>query len=223
MPQRRSASYPRDAHSEVIRQAGHGSIARLLCRHVGPAGHVTVTDLRTEFLSRRSAPNLTVQRHDVRTDPMLPDASFDLIHLRAVLVHLDHRMRIVRRVCPGSLRGVGCSSRTRLRDVAERRRPRVVGHIPVPGTRRVLLARSCRDMHFCGRGGPARFVLLILRTGRQAAVAVAVSLRRARVLRLFIAAAAVVWLRGIPRLAVPWWLRPGRRSGSGCRRRRGRR
>ncbi len=78
--------------------AGHGSVARWLSTVVGHDGRVTATDLQTEFLSQLRAPNITVQRHDVRTDPMPDGGPFDLIHLRAVLMHLDHRMAILRRV-----------------------------------------------------------------------------------------------------------------------------
>jgi hypothetical protein len=35
---------------------------------VAPHGQVTATDLETGFLSRLALPNLTVLRHDVRTD-----------------------------------------------------------------------------------------------------------------------------------------------------------
>lgn len=78
--------------------AGHGSIARWLSALVGQQGRVTATDLQTEFLSQLREPNITTQRHDVRTDPMPDGGPFDLIHLRAVLMHLDHRMEILRRV-----------------------------------------------------------------------------------------------------------------------------
>jgi 2-polyprenyl-3-methyl-5-hydroxy-6-metoxy-1,4-benzoquinol methylase len=78
--------------------AGHGSIARWLSNLVGHQGRVTATDLQIEFLSHLREPNITAQHHDVRTDPMPNGGPFDLIHLRAVLMHLDHRMEILRRV-----------------------------------------------------------------------------------------------------------------------------
>jgi len=77
--------------------AGRGSIARWLCDHVGPAGHVTATDLDTGFLSELPLPNLEVLRHDVTTD-QFPAGSFDLVHARAVLMHLPHRMAVLRRM-----------------------------------------------------------------------------------------------------------------------------
>ena len=70
---------------------GRGSIARWLCEYVGPAGRVTATDLETGFLSELSLPNLDVLRHDVTSDEF-PDRSFDLVHVRAVLMHIPDRM-----------------------------------------------------------------------------------------------------------------------------------
>ena len=64
---------------------GRGSIARWLCQDVAPQGQVTATDLETGYLSRLALPNLTVLRHDVRTDDF-PAGSFDLVHVRAVLM-----------------------------------------------------------------------------------------------------------------------------------------
>jgi ubiquinone/menaquinone biosynthesis C-methylase UbiE len=66
---------------------GEGSsIARWLCEYADPAGRVTATDLETGFLSELSLPNLDVLRHDV-TNNEFPDRSFDLVHVRAVLMH----------------------------------------------------------------------------------------------------------------------------------------
>ena len=66
---------------------GRGSIARWLAQDIAPQGHVTATDLETGFLPRLALPNLTVLRHDVRTDDF-PEASFDLVHVRAVFMHI---------------------------------------------------------------------------------------------------------------------------------------
>ena len=76
---------------------GGGSIASWLCEHVGPDGHVTATDLQPGFLSELSLANLSVLRHDVRTDEF-PESSFDLIHARAVLMHIADRMAALRRM-----------------------------------------------------------------------------------------------------------------------------
>lgn len=49
------------------------------------------------FLSGPSLPNLTVLRHDVRTDGF-PEGSFGLVHVRAVLMHIADRMAALRRM-----------------------------------------------------------------------------------------------------------------------------
>jgi SAM-dependent methyltransferase len=77
--------------------AGRGSIASWLARDVARQGHVTATDLDTDFLSRLTLPNLTVLRHDVRTDDF-PDGSFDLVHVRTVLMHIPDRMATLQRI-----------------------------------------------------------------------------------------------------------------------------
>jgi SAM-dependent methyltransferase len=76
---------------------GRGSIARWLCQDVAARGQVTATDVQTGFLSELSLPNLTVLHHDVRTDGF-PEGSFDLVHVRAVLMHIADRMAALRRM-----------------------------------------------------------------------------------------------------------------------------
>lgn len=84
--------------------AGGGSIAAWLCKRVGPTGHVLATDLETKFLAALDEPNLEIRRHDVAVDD-LPEAAFDLIHERAVLLHVPTReqvlARLVRALKPG--------------------------------------------------------------------------------------------------------------------------
>lgn len=84
--------------------AGGGSIAEWLCRRVGGTGQVLATDLDTRFLDALEYPNLEVIRHDVRTEE-LPNAAFDLVHARALLVHLADRdlalRHLVRALKPG--------------------------------------------------------------------------------------------------------------------------
>jgi SAM-dependent methyltransferase len=77
--------------------AGGGSIASWLCRRVGPTGHVLATDLETKFLAALDHGNLEVRRHDITADD-LPEAAFDLIHERAVLLHLPCRSRVLARL-----------------------------------------------------------------------------------------------------------------------------
>jgi len=66
---------------------GRGSITRWLSDRVGPEGHVTATDLQLDFLSAVDGPNVEILRHDIRTDTF-PERSFDLVHTRAVLMHV---------------------------------------------------------------------------------------------------------------------------------------
>jgi SAM-dependent methyltransferase len=82
--------------------AGGGSVARWLTAQVVPTGEVLATDLKPTHLS--PLPGLTVQQHDVVTDP-LPENAFDLIHARLVLLHLPDRLavlaKLVRALKPG--------------------------------------------------------------------------------------------------------------------------
>jgi SAM-dependent methyltransferase len=64
---------------------------------VGPAGRVVATDLQLGFLTGIGAPNVEVLRHDIRTGTF-PPGSFDLIHTRAVLMHISPGVDLLRRV-----------------------------------------------------------------------------------------------------------------------------
>jgi SAM-dependent methyltransferase len=75
--------------------AGGGSIAEWLCGRVGPTGQVLATDIDTRFLDVLEYPNLEVLRHDIIRQP-LPEAAFDLVHARALLVHLADRAAALR-------------------------------------------------------------------------------------------------------------------------------
>jgi SAM-dependent methyltransferase len=76
---------------------GRGSITRWLSDVVGPAGRVTATDLQLGFLAGIGAPNVEVLRHDIRTG-VFPPGSFDLIHTRAVLMHISPGVDLLRRM-----------------------------------------------------------------------------------------------------------------------------
>ena len=76
---------------------GRGSITSWLSELVGSSGTVTATDLQPDFLSAIDAPNVEVLRHDLRTDTFA-EASFDLIHTRAVLMHIPDDPEILRRM-----------------------------------------------------------------------------------------------------------------------------
>ena len=76
---------------------GRGSITRWLSEVVGPTGRVIATDLQLGFLAEIGAPNVEVLRHDIRTDTF-PPSSFDLIHTRAVLMHISPSVDLLRRI-----------------------------------------------------------------------------------------------------------------------------
>lgn len=77
--------------------AGGGSITRWLAERVGPSGTVLATDLEMDMLAGVVEPNVTVRRHDIRTDP-LPDKGFDLVHTRLLLTHLPERDDVLGRL-----------------------------------------------------------------------------------------------------------------------------
>jgi len=83
---------------------GGGSIATWLSACVGPSGRVVVTDINTRFLDPLQRPNLEVRQHNIVTDP-LPEAAFDLVHARLVLMHLPERdavlARLIKALKPG--------------------------------------------------------------------------------------------------------------------------
>jgi SAM-dependent methyltransferase len=77
--------------------AGAGSVTRWLSRRVGDEGRVVATDVDTRFLSFPEAGNVEVVRHDLTVDPC-PGRPFDLIHCRAVLMHLPEREAVLDRL-----------------------------------------------------------------------------------------------------------------------------
>jgi SAM-dependent methyltransferase len=76
---------------------GGGSIVNWLCDQVGPEGNVIATDIDTRFLETLDKANLDVRRHDIVSDP-LPEAAFDLVHVRLVLIHIPGRERAIERL-----------------------------------------------------------------------------------------------------------------------------
>ncbi len=67
--------------------AGGGSVTRWLCDRVGPSGRVLAVDIDTRFVDELDHPSLEVRRQDIVTQP-LRAGEFDLVHARAVLMHL---------------------------------------------------------------------------------------------------------------------------------------
>ena len=70
--------------------AGAGSITSWLSTAVGDRGSVVAVDLDTRFLEGRTSANVELRRQDVVHDE-LPVGAFDLVHTRALLMHLDAR------------------------------------------------------------------------------------------------------------------------------------
>ncbi|MFE9121631.1 class I SAM-dependent methyltransferase [Streptomyces sp. NPDC007172] len=75
--------------------AGAGSIAYLLAGRV-PDGSVLAVDIDPRFIDGDRAPHLTVRASDITVEDF-PDGSFDLIHARALFMHLPRREEIVER------------------------------------------------------------------------------------------------------------------------------
>ncbi|MET9608242.1 methyltransferase [Streptomyces sp. NPDC006512] len=84
--------------------AGGGSVALWLAAHVAPGGSVLATDIAPHHIP--DTPGLTVQTHDITTDP-LPESTHDLVHARFVLSHLPDRRavlgRLLRTLKPGGV------------------------------------------------------------------------------------------------------------------------
>jgi ubiquinone/menaquinone biosynthesis C-methylase UbiE len=77
--------------------SGRGSIAVWLADRVGNEGSVVGTDVDTSLLEELDDDRIEVVRHDVLADDFAP-ASFDLVHCRAVLVHLSDPVRALKRM-----------------------------------------------------------------------------------------------------------------------------
>jgi SAM-dependent methyltransferase len=77
--------------------AGRGSIARWLAERVGDEGRVVATDIDTSLLEELDHPGIEVLRHDVLADDF-PEGSFQLVHCRALLVHLSDPGRALKRM-----------------------------------------------------------------------------------------------------------------------------
>jgi SAM-dependent methyltransferase len=75
--------------------AGGVSVPRGLAERVGTAGRVLATDIDVSWLTPAAGGPLDVRRHDIVRDPP-PDETFDLVHARLVLVHLEDREAALR-------------------------------------------------------------------------------------------------------------------------------
>jgi hypothetical protein len=69
---------------------------------------VVATDINTRFLDALDHPNLEVRRHDIIADE-LEESAFDLVQVRAVLMHLAEPGRALQRMV-AALKSGGLSS-----------------------------------------------------------------------------------------------------------------
>ncbi len=80
--------------------AGAGSVATWMADAVGPTGTVTAVDRDTSQLSTlRDRPGMTVVEDDLTT-MSFPEAAFDVIHSRSVLMHVDGADDVVAKLVP---------------------------------------------------------------------------------------------------------------------------
>jgi SAM-dependent methyltransferase len=77
--------------------AGAGSLVRWLAERVGPAGKVVAADVDPRYLGDLCEPNVEVRRCDITVDDVEP-ASYDLVHSRFLLMHLDDPADVLRRM-----------------------------------------------------------------------------------------------------------------------------
>lgn len=77
--------------------AGNGSVAAWLADRVGPQGRSVACDIDTRFLDGVADRGVEVMEHDVLADDF-PEASFDLVHTRAVIMHLAEPDRAIARM-----------------------------------------------------------------------------------------------------------------------------
>ncbi|OLP02795.1 hypothetical protein BVU76_08630 [Mycolicibacterium porcinum] len=77
--------------------AGAGSVARWLADRVGPSGHVVAADLNPRFLDGLPASGIEVRRLDITADEIEP-GRYDLVHSRALIMHLADPLAALRRM-----------------------------------------------------------------------------------------------------------------------------
>jgi SAM-dependent methyltransferase len=86
--------------------AGAGSVVRMVAERVGAGGRVLAVDLQPTLLRDLDLPNVEVRQLDVVTEE-LPEAAFDFVHTRAVLMHIGQRdqvlPKLVKALRPGGI------------------------------------------------------------------------------------------------------------------------
>lgn len=84
--------------------AGAGSIACWLSNRVGHFGAVHAIDIEPSYMAGVIAPNLEFRQQDITAQP-LAERTYDLVHSKILLMHLDDRERVlgefVRALKPG--------------------------------------------------------------------------------------------------------------------------
>ncbi len=83
---------------------GAGGIARRMATLVGASGSVVATDLNAELVDVSDHPNLELRHHNLLTDTFEAE-SFDLVHARAVIEHLNDRQGALSRLVSAVRRG----------------------------------------------------------------------------------------------------------------------
>jgi SAM-dependent methyltransferase len=77
--------------------AGAGSVTRILADRVGSTGSVLAVDIDTSLLEELAGDRVEVRRLDLLSDP-LPEAAFDLVHARLLLMFLSPRVGALQRL-----------------------------------------------------------------------------------------------------------------------------
>jgi SAM-dependent methyltransferase len=77
--------------------AGGGSVTRMLAERVGRTGSVLAVDVDTSLLEELASDRIEVRRHDLLSD-RLPQAAFDLVHARLLLMFSLARLGALQRL-----------------------------------------------------------------------------------------------------------------------------
>lgn len=77
--------------------AGAGSVTRWLADKVGLRGRVVAADLDTRFIDDVGLPNVEARHCNIADDEIEP-AAYDLVHSRAVVMHMDDPLDVLRRM-----------------------------------------------------------------------------------------------------------------------------
>ena len=77
--------------------AGGGSVTRMLAARVGSTGSVLAVDLDTSLLDGLASDRVEVRRLDLLVD-QLPQAAFDLVHARLLLMFVSPRLGTLERM-----------------------------------------------------------------------------------------------------------------------------